>query len=78
MLWFSNAPEAPTQFMCLHFGQENGAYVLRLLHPDGSQETRICDNEDVLVDVTLALHDELIMRGWRRCPEPAHLWAHVS
>ena len=49
--------------------------MLRLLHPDGSLQTRICDDEGVLVGVALALHDELIMCGWGPCPEPAHTWA---
>ena len=61
MLWFSNAPDAPTQFMGLHVGQEKGAYVVRLLHPDGSQETRICDDEDTVVDMAIALHHELMV-----------------
>ena len=51
--------------MGLHFGQEKGAYVLRLLRPDGSQETRICDDEGVLADLAIALHDALIIRGWQ-------------
>ena len=79
MFWFSNARDAaPTRFMGLHFGQEKGAYVLRLLRPDGSQETRICDDEGVLADLAIALHDALIIRGWQPWPQPARLWANES
>ena len=70
MVWFSNARDVPTQFMGLHCGQEKGAYVLRLLRPDGSQETRICDDEGVLADLAIALHDALIVRGWQLWPQP--------
>ena len=55
-----------------------GAYVLRVLRPDGSQETRICDDESVLADLAIALHDALIVRGWQPWPQPARLWANES
>ena len=64
--------------MGLHFGQEKGAYVLRLLRPDGSQTRRICDDEGALVDLALDLHDTLIVGGWQPWPQPARLWANES
>ena len=41
MLWFSNAPASPTEFVGLQLGQDEGTYVLRVMYPDGSQGTEI-------------------------------------
>ena len=41
-----------------------GACVLRVLHPDGSQETRMFADKDACVEQTMALREELIECGW--------------
>ena len=64
--------------MGIHAGQERGSYVLLLMHPDGSQETEIFDDEDSLVEGAIKLQDNLIIHGWRPCPEPARLWVNES
>ena len=76
MLWFSNRPGAPTAFVGFHLAQEQGAYVLRVLHPDGSQETQIFADRDACIDHAMTLREELIECGWRPCSDPIDHWAH--
>ena len=71
MLWFSNGRASPPQFIGVRLTEKEGAPVLLLLYPDGSQETQIFDHEDALVEGAMKLHTELLMSGWRLCPEPA-------
>ncbi len=73
MLWFSNGRASPPQFIGVRLTEKGGAPVLILQYPDGSQETEIFDHEDALVEGAMKLHNELLMSGWRLCPEPARL-----
>ena len=78
MFWFTNQLDAPTEFIGLHFSQERGAYVLRVLHPDGSQETRMFVDKDACVEQTMALREELIECGWWPWRETARRSPHES
>ena len=70
MLWFSNVRASPPEFIGVRLTEKGGAPVLILLYPDSSQETEIFDHEDALVEGAMKLHNELLMSGWRLCPEP--------
>lgn len=78
MMWFSNGLTSPTEFVGLHLGQDEGAFVLLVMYPDGSQATEIFNDEPTLVEGAIKLHDELIVRGWQPWAEPARLWANES
>ncbi len=78
MMWFSNGLASPPQFVGVHLGQDEGAYVLVLMYADGSQATEISDDEATLVEVAIKLHHDLIIRGWQPWPQPARLWANES
>ena len=70
MLWFSNVRASPPQFIGVRLTGKGGAPVLILLYPDGSQEPKIFDHEDALVEGAMKLHNELLTSGWRLCQEP--------
>ena len=73
MLWFSNGRASQPQFIGVRLTEKGGAPVLILQYPDGSQETETFDYEDALVEGAMKLHNELLMSGWRLCPEPVRL-----
>ena len=78
MLWFSNAPASPTEFVGLQLGQNEEAYILRVRCPDGSQATEVFDDEPTLVERGIKLQGDLITCGWQSWPEPARLSANKS
>ena len=69
----SDQAHRPPEFIGGPLTEKGGAPVLILLYPDGSQETGIFDHEDALVEGAMNLHNELLMSGWRLCPEPVQL-----
>ncbi len=73
MLWFSNDSASPTQFVGIDCGRQDDAYVLTLVHPDGSLETKTFDDEDAMFEGALKIHCGLDMRGWRLCLGPSTL-----
>ena len=72
MLWFSNAgAQSSSQFIGLDCGRHEGAYVLTLVHPGGSETRTIFDDEDTMIGEAVGLHIELMRRGWRALPRTA-------
>ena len=65
MVWFVNEGEDPSQRIGLQCRREEGAYVLTVMDPDGSETRTTFDDEDAMIAETVRLHLELECRGGR-------------
>ncbi len=70
MLWLSHGTSPDKQVMGIHCQAQDGAYVLILISPDGSQEAKTFTDEDAMFEAAMKIHCALATRGWRVCPEP--------
>ncbi len=68
MLWFIDEREDPSQRTGLHCHQENGAYVVTVVDPDGSETRTTFDDEDSMTAEAVRIHLGLERRGWRALP----------
>ena len=59
--------------MGLYCGPKDGAYVLLLVRPDGSQEAKSFGDEETMFEAAMKIHCALATGGWRVCPEPRPL-----
>jgi len=65
MLWFINEREDPSQCIGLHCRREDGAYVVTVVDPDGSETRTTFDDEDTMTAEAVRIHLGLVNRGWR-------------
>ena len=68
MVWFINEREDPSQRIGLHCHRENGAYVVTIVDPDGSETQTRFDDEDAMTAEAVRIHLGLEHRGWRALP----------
>ena len=68
MVWFVNDREDPSQRVGLHCHRENGAYVVTIVDPDGSETATTFDDEDSMTTEAVRIHLGLVNRGWRALP----------
>ena len=68
MVWFVNEHEARSQRIGLHCRRANGAYVLTVVDPDGSETRTTFDDEDTMIAEAVRIHLGLVHRGWRPLP----------
>ena len=68
MLWFINEREDPSQRIGLDCRREDGAYVLTVVDPDGSETATKFNDEDTMIAEAVRIHLGLTHRGWRTLP----------
>ena len=68
MLWFVNDRENRSQRIGLRCHRQNGAYVVTVVDPDGSETQTTFDNEDSMTAEAVRIHLGLEHRGWRALP----------
>ena len=68
MVWFVNERAARSQRIGLHCRREDGAYVLTVADPDGSETRTTFDDEDTMIAEAVRIHLGLVNRGWRALP----------
>ncbi len=68
MVWFINEREDPSRRIGLHCHRENGAYVVTIVDPDGSETQTRFDDEDAMTAEAVRIHLGLEHRGWRALP----------
>ena len=68
MVWFVNEREDWSQRMGLQCRREDGAYVLTVVDPDGSETQTTFDDEDTMIAAAVRIHLGLVHRGWRALP----------
>ena len=68
MVWFVNDREAESQRIGLHCRRENGAYVVTVVDPDGSETWTTFDDEESMAAEAVRIHLGLVNRGWRALP----------
>ena len=72
MLWFVNEREARSQCIGLDCRREDGAYVVIVVDPDGSETRTTFDDEDTMTAEAVRIHLGLVDRGWRVLPRTLH------
>ena len=68
MVWFVNEREAQSQRIGLDCHQQDGAFVLTVVDPDGSRTRTTFHDEDTITAEAVRLHLDLMKRGWRLLP----------
>ena len=68
MVWFTNEREDRTQRIGLQCRRENGAYVVTVVDPDGSETQTRFDDENAMTAEAVRIHLGLEHRGWRALP----------
>ncbi len=68
MVWFVNEREDRFRCIGLHCHRENGAYVVTVVDPDGSEIRTTFDGEDTMTAEAVRIHLGLVQRGWRALP----------
>ena len=68
MVWFVNEREDRSQRIGLQCRREDGAYILTVIDPDGSETLTTFDDADTIIAEAVRIHLGLVHRGWQALP----------